>query len=184
MLTLDAGNADAQAGLEGVERALVETIDAAIGAGELETTDERLEELRRYAPDARDIPDLAQRVEEARNQQRQEAEVNALLSAAQADMDAGRVISPPGDNAPEKYRKLDTLRPRTGAVRQAFIDIGNHLMTLANKASADGGFEEVYGYLDTAKSTLPDRKEIDEARDFVGLRRTWDEQEQRRAQIQ
>jgi len=95
-------------------------------------------------------------------------------------MDAGRIVLPEGDNALEKYQKLDRLRPNLAAVKQAYIDIGNHLMTLANQASAAGRFAEAHGYLDTAKSILPDRPEIDEARKFVDLRQSWRQQDQRR----
>jgi hypothetical protein len=95
-------------------------------------------------------------------------------------MDAGRIIEPPGANALEKYRRLKQLRPGLAAVRRAYIDIGNHLLARANQASAEGRYAEAHGYLDTAKSILPDREEIDQTRNFVEIRRMMRDQERRR----
>lgn len=172
-LALDPDNSTALAGLETVERALVAGVDAAIETGKLDAGEERLKELSGYKPEATAIADLEQRLESARAEQQAQGEVDALLSAARAAMDAGRIVSPEEDNALEKYQQLNRLRPNMAAVREAYIDIGNHLMTLANKASAAGRFAEAHDYLDTAKSILPDRAEIDEARKFVDLRQTW-----------
>ena len=70
-----------------------------------------------------------------------------------------------------------------GAVKKGFIDIGNYLLEAADKASKEDRFDEAYGYLDIAKSILPDREEIDNARQYVDNRKvTYDLKQSRQTQ--
>jgi len=183
VLAIDPQSEAAQAGLGRIASELTQAAEIALNAGELAHAATAIEQLRGLDPEAASLPDLQAGLERGQTQQRLNSEVYQLLASAQADFDAGRIIAPEGDNALEKYREVESLRPGMGAVKKAYIDIGNHLLELADQASKDERFDEAYAYLDTAKSILPEREEIDSAREYVDNRRmTYEQRQRRRAQ--
>ncbi|MCC7413242.1 MAG: serine/threonine protein kinase [Gammaproteobacteria bacterium] len=179
-LALEPDHAAARAGLDGIGATLRTAVATALGNGRVDAAAAALADLRRLAPGDAALAGLSADLERASQRAAQDRELRALLAAAQADMDGGRLVSPPGNNALEKYRRIEALRPGTSALKQAYIDIGNHLLRLADEASAAERFEAAYDYLDTAKSILPDREEIDGARRYVDIRKLSYDQKQRR----
>ncbi|HSN70530.1 MAG TPA: hypothetical protein VLT59_03435, partial [Steroidobacteraceae bacterium] len=152
----------------------------ALAAGQLAKASTAIGDLQQFDAAAPALAGLQAEFERLQTQRSQDAEVYQLLASATADFEAGRIIEPDGDNALEKFLRVEMLRPGMGAVKKGFIDIGNHLLELADQASAAERFDEAYGYLDIAKSILPEREEIDAARQYVDNRKvTYDLKMQR-----
>jgi serine/threonine protein kinase len=183
-LAIDPANEAAQSGLARLAAPLAEEAQSALTAGELDRAANAVEQLGAIDPQAAALPELQANLERAQAQKGKDLEVYKLLAGAKADLEEGRIIAPEGDNALEKYREADSLRPGMGAVKKGYIDIGNYLLDMADKASAADRYDDAYSYLETAKSILPEREEIDEARQYVDNRKmTYDMKQSRREQL-
>jgi serine/threonine protein kinase len=185
VLAIDAGNESARSGLERIASDLTGTAKEALAAGEYEPAASAVTALQTLDPAAPALAELQAGLEQLKERRSQDLEVYQLLAAANADLEAGRILEPEGDNALEKFIRIEELRPGMGAVKKGFIDIGNYLLEAADRASKEERFDDAYGYLDIAKSILPDREEIDSARQYVDNRKvTYDLKQGRSSQSQ
>ncbi len=119
VLDLDPGNSEARAGLAQLAATFAERAAQAQRGGDLQASLKAIAQGLSVRPDDRTLLALreAVQVEQAeRERQRLEAERRArqladLLATARRQVQAGRWVSPEGDNALDSYRRLLTLDP-------------------------------------------------------------------------
>jgi tetratricopeptide (TPR) repeat protein len=183
MIEIDSENEIAKTGLAQLATGLTAAAENALAAGQVDVASSAINQLSVVDPEATALPQLQASLQRVQEQRSKDLEVYQLLASAKEDYEAGRIIEPEGENALEKYREVESLRPGMGAVKKAYIDIGNFLIEQADQASSEERFDDAYRYLDTAKSILPDRPEIDDARQYVDNRKvTYDLKQRRQAQ--
>ena len=68
--------------------------------------------------------------------------VARLLSQAEADLNAGRLTSPPGNNAYDRYQKVLSLEPMNAAANQGLKRIVGKYVDLARGRIRAGDFEQ------------------------------------------
>ena len=95
-------------------------------------------------------------LEEARQEQAAAAQVSSLLSAAARDLAAGRLTSPGGNNAWEKYQAVLGLVPGHGAAQAGLDQIIGRYGELFDAALASGDFGAASGYIARVRAVYPD----------------------------
>ncbi|MDZ7842442.1 MAG: protein kinase [Gammaproteobacteria bacterium] len=86
-----------------------------------------------------------ERAEEYRDLEQRTGEIERMLAAARLNMDAGRLISPAGDNALANYRAILALEPEQTDARLGIGEIQTELVNAAETAFEDN--EDVDGAL-------------------------------------
>ena len=95
-------------------------------------------------------------IEEARQEQALAGEVSSLLSAAGRDMSAGRLTSPAGNNAWEKYQGVLRLVPGHVEAQAGLDKIIARYGELFDEALSSGDFEAASGYIARVREVYPD----------------------------
>lgn len=124
------------------------------------------------AGDAYPLPDLPrkvnfgheqddQRAEAFRNLDQRTEQIEQMLAAAEENMNAGRLVSPAGDNALAGYRAVLALDPGQTDARLGIAAIQTELVKSAESAFADEDLETAERLLDQAGEI---REESDRAR--------------------
>ena len=182
ILAIEKGNALAVAGLDRILRRYDNLIKASVDKGRVTEAGKYLQQAAVLNPDAKWTARQRGRIDGKRKSTQRQSEFRKLIGEAEAHMKAGRYVEPAGANAYESYKLAAALIPKSGAVKQGNVDLGNKLMELSDEASSNDDFALAYSYLDKAEELLPDRPEIKNARRFVGIRELSYKQEQRRQQ--
>ena len=94
-------------------------------------------------------------LEQARQEQALEAEVAGLLSAAAADVEAGRLTSPAGTNAWEQYQQVLALVPGHADAQAGLAAIIARYGVLFDGALSAGNFRLASGYIDRVRAVYP-----------------------------
>ena len=95
-------------------------------------------------------------IEEARQEQAVAGEVSSLLSSARADMSAGRLTSPAGSNAWEKYQGVLRLVPGHVEAQAGLDKIIARYGALFDEALSSGDFGLASGYISRVREVYPD----------------------------
>ena len=95
-------------------------------------------------------------IEAARQEQAMAGEVSSLLSAARADMSAGRLTSPAGSNAWEKYQGVLRLVPGHVEAQAGLDQIIARYGALFDEALSSGDFGAASGYIAQVGEVYPD----------------------------
>jgi len=95
-----------------------------------------------------------QRAEAEREQQRAE-KIQTLLSAADTDLKALRLTSPPGNNAFEGYRSVLELDPDNDRAPEGLLEIVNRYLEFKDRAVEQNDFDKAQGFLEKAETVLP-----------------------------
>ena len=99
-------------------------------------------------------------IEEARQAEALAGEVSALLGAAAEDLSAGRLTSPAGNNAWERYQAVLELVPGHGAAQAGLDQIIARYGALFDAALSSGDFEAASGYIARVRAVYPDASEL------------------------
>ncbi len=86
--------------------------------------------------------------------------IAALMTAAAEAVAAGRLLSPGGDNALERYRAVLAEDPNHDAARLALRELANQVETTAQAAWAAGDLERAHALLVRARAEFPDDQGI------------------------
>ena len=95
-------------------------------------------------------------IEEARQEQAVAGEVSSLLSSARADLSAGRLTSPAGNNAWEKYQGVLRLVPGHVEAQAGLDQIIVRYGALFDEALSSGDFGLASGYISRVREVYPD----------------------------
>ncbi|MGH8469600.1 MAG: hypothetical protein ACREVY_11675, partial [Gammaproteobacteria bacterium] len=98
--------------------------------------------------------------------------IDTLLQAAKADLDAGRLIHPPGRNAVEKYRAVLALRPDAEEAIRAIQDIAARHISAAREALDREQWDAARTRLDEAAVIAPESETVASLRDELKARQT------------
>lgn len=180
VIAIDSSNTQARSGLKRLLNRYEQMIKESAAKGRIKEANNYLQQAAALNPDAKWQATQQGRIDAKKQTARRNEEFRTLIAEAQAHMQAGRFVEPEGANAFAAYKRAAALVPRSGAVKQGFIDLGNQLLELSDEASTNDDFALAYSYLDMAEELLPARPEIKNARRFVGIRELSYEQEQRR----
>ena len=94
-----------------------------------------------------------------------------LLYAASSDLEALRLMSPPGNNAYEKYRQVLAIDANNSAARQGLAAIADRYLGLAYRDLDAGRLDRARTYLNKAAELTPDNPALREARNALAARR-------------
>jgi hypothetical protein len=140
VLQIEPQNAQAKAGMEQIAEEYVKLADAAIKSRQLKLADAYLNDAMSASPGL-DLIETIRTKLKIENQskidqiatidmQGESLQIQGLLGSAAIDMDEGRLNSPNGDNAKEKYLKVLELSPKN---KQALSGLENIKKMLAEK---------------------------------------------------
>lgn len=161
VLAIDAGNVQAQAGLQTVADRMVERAEAALLAERLDQAVAALEAARDIKPDHARLAFLDAQVlrERERLQLTQARDVTVrlrgVLTVATQRMEAGRLLAPAGQSARDallEARRIDATDP---AVIQGFRDLGNRVLDDATRALAAGQRDQAVALAAAARELTP-----------------------------
>jgi TonB family protein len=156
-LSIDPKNARAKAGVESVADKLLGQAEVALTAEKLEVAVTILEQAREVSPDNSRLKFLDGQIARERDRlkltQAQDTgkKVRALLADAQDDIDAGRYVSPSGNNARDAIidaRKLDPTDPTVAQMQRTLI---NHVTDAARRAAEQGQTDQAQTLIATAR---------------------------------
>ena len=90
--------------------------------------------------------------------------IRSLLAEADADIDALRLSSPPGNNAVERLRAVLVEQPAHPDALAALARVVDRYVALADDALGRGDLERAAAMLDRAEATTPSTSAVDQAR--------------------
>jgi len=147
-LALDPKNEQAKHGIRAVADKVLEKSETALLAENLSEAVSQLELARGIQPDHPRLSFIdAQIARERERMQLSQAKetsskVRKLIADATQKMDAGKLISPAGDNARETLLDARRIDPTDPEVTQAIRDLGNRVVDEARKALNSGQAEQ------------------------------------------
>ncbi|MGE0115632.1 MAG: TonB family protein [Steroidobacteraceae bacterium] len=156
--SIDAKNPRAQAGIEAVANKLLEQAETALSAEQLEAAVTVLEQARDVSPDNARLKFLDGQVARERERlkltqaQDLDKKVRTLLAAAQQDMDAGRLITPAGNNARESILEARKLDPTDPSIAQIQRTLSNRLVEAARRAAEQNQMDQAQTFLAAARA--------------------------------
>jgi protein TonB len=156
-LSINPKEARASAGIDAVANKLLEQAEAALTAEQLEKAVTVLEQARDVSPNNARLKFLDGQVARERERlkltQAQDVgkKVRALLASAQEDIDAGRLINPPGNNARDSILEARKADPTDPSVTQAQRALANRLVDAARRAIEQNQTEQAQSLLAAAR---------------------------------
>lgn len=187
VLQLEPSNLEALEGLQKVGEKYIVLANAEIKAQAIEKADDYLNVAQKLVPNSQKLFSarralLNAKEEMARQrdlQLQREREIRQLLAAAEKDVAAGRLSSPRGNNALEKYSQVltvDAINTKASAGRNKIVD---GLTRDAAKAIRAKDFDIAEGYVATLARFFPKgsktrslQNELEKARQmYAGLQR-------------
>lgn len=156
-LAISAKDARALAGIDAVANKLLEKAEAALTAEQLETAITLLEQARDVSPNIPRLKFLDGQVARERERlkltQAQDLgkKVRTLLASAQDDIDAGRLITPAGNNARDSILEARKLDPTDPSIAQAVRTLTNRMMEGARRAAEQNQSEAAQSLLIAAR---------------------------------
>ncbi len=156
-LTIAPKNPRAQAGIDAVANKLLEKAEAALTGERLEIAVTVLEQARDIAPDNARLKFLDSQVGRERERlkltQAQDLgkKVRTLLATAQEAMDAGRLMSPAGNNARDSLLDARKLDPTDPNIAQAQRVLSNRLIEAARRAVEQNQIDQAQNLLASAR---------------------------------
>ena len=115
---------------------------------------------------------IEQPVVETKTEDNTAKQIEQLLSDAQTNFDALRLILPEDNNALQNYKDILQLDPENNDAKQGIIHIADKLVSLAQNATAIDDFEQAGNYLDQAEQVMPGAPNIKLAQDELNLKKT------------
>ena len=97
----------------------------------------------------------------------QQADIEALLAAAEEDIEAYRLSSPRDNNALQKYREILELDPTSEPALQGIEAVAIRYVQMAQTATADARLDEAARYLEQAGKLSPTNEEYIEAQNAL-----------------
>ncbi|MFA7554253.1 MAG: protein kinase [Spongiibacteraceae bacterium] len=163
VLQLEPSNLDALEGLQKVGEKYVVLANASLGKKEIDQANDYLNIAQKLVPNSqqlfvarRSLLDAKeQRAREIDLQMQRDRQVKNLLAAAEKDMAAGRLSSPLGNNALEKYSQVlavDTINNKASTGRNQIV---NALVADINQAIKKSQFDDAEGYIATLARFFP-----------------------------
>ena len=106
--------------------------------------------------------EIARQKQAALEKQRREREISALLAGAKADLAAGRLTSPAGHNAWEKYQKVLELVPAHASATAGLDSILARYTLMFDAALKDKNFSSAEDYMDRIRTVHADAPVLDD----------------------
>jgi protein TonB len=156
-LAINPKNPRGQAGIDAVAGKLLEKAEAALTAEQLETAVTMLEQARDVSPNNARLKfldgQIARERERLKLTQAQDLgkKVRTLLASAQEDMDAGRLITPAGNNARDSILDARKLDPTDPTVAQAQRALASRLIDSARRAAEQNQVDQAQSLLAGAR---------------------------------
>ncbi len=97
--------------------------------------------------------------------------VALLLFGASSDVEALRLMSPPGQNAFEKYHEVLNIDAGNSAAREGLMALSSRYLALAYREMDAQHFERAATYVNNAAIAAPDNAALSEARRALAARR-------------
>jgi len=156
-LSIDPNNARAKAGVSNVANKLLTQVEGALTAQKLDVAVAALEQAREVDPSNERLKFYDTQIANQREllkltlAQDTGKKIRSMLADAQEDMDAGRLISPSGNNARDAITEARRLDPTDPAIAQAQRNLNNRLIDGARRAAEQGQSEQAQSYIAAAR---------------------------------
>lgn len=134
VLEIDSANAAALEGMARIASAYSAMAERAIREKQFDQAKNYINEARAVVPEHASLPGLETKLAAAMTEQKEQealataaqktAKIESLLAAADADAQAGRIRSPVGNNALEKYQQVLDLDPNNTLAIEKLIEYG------------------------------------------------------------
>lgn len=153
---LDRANQAAIDGLQRIEDSLIQSAQAALAAGRLAEAERIGIAARERFGNSNTINGILQTVSDRLRRMDEQEQIDGLLAAAQEQLDRGRYVTPPGDNALESYLAVLQLRPTQPGATQGLQLVAAHFLTEARTAFDAGDFSQSAEAASFGLRALPD----------------------------
>ncbi len=156
-LAMSPKNARAQAGIDAVAGKLLEQAEAALTGEQLEAAVTAVEQARDVSPDNARLKfldgQIARERERLKLTQAQDLgkKVRTLVTAAQEDIEAGRLLAPAGNNARDSLLEARRLDPTDPSIAQAQRNLSSRLIDAARRAAEQNQPDQAQGLLSAAR---------------------------------
>ena len=179
VLIQEPGNELALAGIAKVIGSLTGLAETSLSKQEFDKAEAYLARVFKIDAQAPEAQALDKKITTARDKADQreaeraklKAEIKRLLSEAETEFSAGRLDTPSGRNALERYRDVLALDKSNTKARDGIARIVVTLSTLADKASSEGRFDEAEGILDRVERIDPGSSALKLSRRQLAQRR-------------
>ena len=177
VLELDQANQDAKSGKERVIESCMEAFSDALERKDFSKARASLATIRELQPDSQVLNSGEQRLASAiQNQKDRIADENIarLLDAANDDLAALRLTTPPENNAWEKYESVLELDPANQDAKEGKERVINSYMVSFNGALEREEFDNAHDTLAKVRGLQPGSQELDSAEQRLGdARQKW-----------
>ncbi len=179
VLALDAGNQQAQAGIEQIRKLLWERARLAISTNNFAQAEADLGALSAVEKDVSALNELRADIAAAREQtstaarlaRERQMQLDSLLNQAKSAVSAGRLSAPPTDNALRSYNAVLRIDPNNAEAKQGLEDVANRLMRQVFADLEEDALDDAAARIDAVSAYYPSHAELAKARERLQLYR-------------
>ncbi len=172
VLAQDAGNAQAQAGLERIAREYLKQAQEQRSAGALQESLKLIDKGLAVLPNQAELLRLRGEVQK---QQQREQEITALLAQAEAQFEAERLTEPAADNAAATYRQVLALDAGNAKAQAGLERIAREYLQQARQQRSAGALRDSLKLIDKGLAVLPNQAELLRLREEVQKKQQWEQ---------
>jgi serine/threonine-protein kinase PpkA len=163
ILEIDPDNAKAKAGLVRIADQYEQIARQYQSQGAFQRSLAAIERGLEVAPAHQGLQNLraevADQIEERNRQQKEDArrkqELTHLLSLAGQQLDAGKLIEPPGNNAYESYQRIQSIDPRNASALKGLDKIATRIANNAQSERQQGRLKEGLSQVERGLKAFP-----------------------------
>lgn len=169
VLEIDPDNEAAHQGIESVVQRLVANAESSIFAGDLQSTNTYLSQIRMLDPEASDIQMLEQ-VQQTVQQQNKDRQIQERLELAAQALQADMLMPPAEPNAFSIYQEVLTTTPDSEAAQRGLELVRSGLLDRARTLMASNNMAATVANLDAAERAGASADTIAQLRDQAQYR--------------
>jgi tetratricopeptide (TPR) repeat protein len=149
---------------------MVDLADRALADGHVGAAENYLQQAEKLLPSTDRVAGVSQRLTQFKAESQQKSRIETLLSAAQQDMKALRLMSPAGKNALERYRSVLEMEPDNTEAKRGIQSVAEQYVQLAEQAIDRAQYESAADLLDKAESVSPGQSSVRRAKERLATR--------------
>jgi serine/threonine protein kinase len=162
VLNIDPKNREAAMRIQDIIELSADGIRSDLAEGFHDKAQRKIQQLQAAVADSTMVTTLAEEVRSAISKQQ---DISQLLTQAEADVKADRLIRPQEQNALMSYRRILTIAPDNQDAKRGIESILAHYVSLANDNLEKGNAVEVERNINDILTIDPDSQEVKKLRD-------------------
>ncbi len=161
-LNIDSANRDAAMRIQEIIELSADGIRSDLAEGFHEKAERKIQQLQAAVADSTTVFKLAEEVRSAKSNQQ---DISQLLTQAEADVKADRLVRPPEQNALMRYRRILAIAPDNQDAKQGIESILAHYVSLAKDSLAKDDTVNLERNITDILTVDPDSQEAKKLRD-------------------